>query len=67
MNEGEEITITYSAGVDFGKDSGNTGKITADQTKNTVTVQPYGGDPHNSTYSHEINYKTVSKSNGEEA
>ena len=67
MREGEEITITYSANVDFSKDTDKDGKITVDQTKNTVTVKPDGGNPHNSEYSHEINFKTTSKSNGTEA
>ena len=64
MSDGETITITYSASVDFGKDTDNDGKITVDQTKNTVTVKPDEGDPHNSEFSREINYKTTAKSAG---
>ncbi|HAE44163.1 MAG TPA: hypothetical protein DCG37_01030, partial [Lachnospiraceae bacterium] len=64
MREGETITITYSASVDFSKDTDKDGKITVDQTKNTATVKPDGGDPHNSEYSHEISFKTTKKSNG---
>ena len=30
------------------------GKITVDQTRNTVTVQPDGGEPHSAEYSREI-------------
>ena len=41
--DGEEITITYSANVDFDADTDKNGKITADQTKNTVTVEPDAG------------------------
>ena len=65
MQEGEVITITYSASVDFSKDTDKDGKISVDQTKNTATVQPDGGDPHSSEYSHEIAFKTTKKSNGE--
>ena len=43
MTEGQEITITYSANVNFLQDTDGDGKITADQTKNTVTVEPEGG------------------------
>lgn len=67
MAEGETITITYSATVDFGKDNDNDGKLTVDQTKNTVTVEPEGGDPHKSEYSREITYKSTRKSDGTEA
>ena len=64
MREGEVITITYSASVDFSKDTDKDGKISVDQTKNTATVQPDGGNPHSSEYSHEIAFKTTKKSNG---
>ena len=67
MHEGDVITITYSAAVDFGKDTNKDGKITADQTKNTVTVEPDPGDPHSSEYSREIQFKTTVKSDGTEA
>ena len=67
MDEGETITITYTASVDFSKDTDNDGKITVDQTKNTVTVTPEDGDPHQSEYSHEIVYKSTNKSDGTEA
>ena len=67
MADGEVITITYTGTVDFSKDSDNDGKITADQTKNTVTVEPEDGPPHNSEYSREISYKTTKKSNGTDA
>ncbi|MBQ1892062.1 MAG: hypothetical protein II164_06950, partial [Firmicutes bacterium] len=67
MAEGEEITITYSAKVDFSKDSDNDGKITADQTKNSVTVEPDPGDPHTSEYSREITYKYTVKKDGQES
>jgi len=66
MHEGETITITYSASVDFSKDTNKDGKITADQTKNTVTVKPEDGPPHNSEYSREIDFKTTQKGNGTE-
>ena len=66
MREGEEITITYSAKVNFAKDTDKDGKISADQTKNTVTVKPEEGEPHSSEYSREITFKTTSKSNGTE-
>ena len=64
MRDGEQITITYSASVDFSKDYDEDGKISDDQTKNTVTVRPDGGDPHSSGYSQEIVFKTTRKSNG---
>ena len=64
MQDGEEITITYSANVNFNMDTDKDGKISVDQTKNTVTVDPDPGEPHNSEYSHEIAFKTTKKSNG---
>lgn len=64
MQEGEEITITYSAGVDFRKDINRDGKISAEQTKNSVTVEPEPGDPHTSEYSREINFKYAVKNSG---
>lgn len=67
MEEGEVITITYSANVDFDKDEDKDGRISVDQTKNTVTVKPEGGDPHNSEYAREITYKSTRKSDGAEA
>ncbi|MDO5119615.1 MAG: FctA domain-containing protein [Coriobacteriales bacterium] len=67
MQEGEVITITYSANVDFSQDSDGDGKITVDQTKNTVTVEPDGGDPHSSEYSREIVFKSTHKDGGTEA
>ena len=67
MAEGEEITITYDARVNFGKDNDGDGKITADQTKNTITVKPENGEPHSSEYSREIQFKTTVKSDGTEA
>ena len=66
MKDGEKIIITYSAKVDFSKDADGDGKITVDQTKNTVTVGP-DDNPHTSEYSHEITYKTIRKSDGSEA
>ena len=56
MSEGDVITITYSANVDFSMDGDKDGKITADQTSNTVTVTPEDGEPHSSNYSHEITF-----------
>ena len=67
MTDGQTITITYTASVDFSMDEDNDGKITADQTKNTLTVDPDPGDPHHSEYSREITYKSITKSNGTEA
>ncbi|MBP3880157.1 MAG: hypothetical protein J6D46_07570 [Lachnospiraceae bacterium] len=67
MADGEEITITYTGRADFSKDMDNDGKLTVDQTKNTVTAQPEGGDPHKGEYSREIRYKWTTKSNGTEA
>lgn len=66
MKEGEVITIKYDATVDFSKDTDNDGKITVDQTKNSVSVDPKEGDPHNSEYSREITYKSTKKSDGKE-
>ena len=66
MQDGEEITITYSASLDPAK-AAAADVITADMTKNTVTVQKDGGDPHNAEYSHEINLKKPDKSDGTEA
>ena len=67
MADGEEITITYTGSADFSKDMDNDGKLTVDQTKNTVTAQPEGGDPHKGEYSREIRYKWTTKSDGTEA
>ena len=67
MREGETITITYTANTDFSKDTDKNGKLTVDQTKNTVTVQPDNGDPHTAEYSREITFKSTNKSNGTEA
>ena len=61
MQDGETITITYSAKVNFNEDSDDDSVITADQTKNTVTVQPEGGDPHTAEYSQQITFKTINK------
>ena len=62
MQDGEEITITYTASVDPSKASNGT--ISADQTKNTATVQKEGGDPHTAEYSHAIDLTSISKSDG---
>ena len=67
MADREVITITYDAAVDFSKDEDGDGKITADQTKNNVSVEPKDGDPHNSEYSREINFKYTIKKDGTEA
>ena len=67
MEKDEVITIEYDAYVDFSKDEDGDGKITADQTKNSVTVDPEPGDPHNSEYSREIDYKYTIKKDGTEA
>lgn len=64
MQKDEVISITYDAHVNFNADTDGDGKITVDQTKNSVTVKPEGGDPHSSEYSREINYMTTSKSAG---
>ena len=64
MQEGETITITYTANTDFSKDTDKDGTITADQTKNTVTVQPEGGEPHTSEYSRVIEFKKTDKKDG---
>ena len=66
MHGGEVITITYSASVDFTKDENNDGRITADQTKNIVTVDPEPGDPHTSEYAREIRFKYTVKNTGVE-
>ena len=66
MQDGEEITITYSASLDPGQ-MADADSITADMTKNTVTVQKDGGDPHNAEYSHTIDLKKPVKSDGTEA
>ena len=65
MGDGEEITITYSANVDFSQDTDKDGKITADQTKNTVTVEPEGGEPHKAEYQREISFRSTSKGKGD--
>ena len=64
MAEGDTITITYTANTDFSKDTDKDGTITADQTKNTVTVQPEEGDPHTSEYSRVIEFKKTDKKDG---
>ena len=66
MQEGEEITITYSANLDPSKIPAN-GKVTADMTRNTVIVTSDDGPPHNSSYSHEINLKKPDKNTGVES
>ena len=66
MQDGEEITITYSGSLDPGE-MAVADEITADMTKNTVTVRKEDGEPHNAEYSHQINLKTPDKSNGSEA
>ena len=66
MQDGEEITITYSASLDPGEMAG-ADEINADMTKNTVTVRKEDGEPHNAEYSHQINLKTPDKSDGSEA
>ncbi|MBR7034093.1 MAG: hypothetical protein IKI03_10765, partial [Clostridia bacterium] len=67
MNEGEVITIKYDAAIDFSEDTDGDGKITADQTKNSVSIDSEPGDPHNSDYSREITYKYTVKKDGTEA
>lgn len=62
MQDGEEITITYTARIDPSKASDGT--ITADQTRNTVTVQKEDGEPHTAEYSHSIELVNLDKSNG---
>lgn len=65
MRDGEEITITYSASLDRGVlVSLTNGLLTADLTKNTVTVKKEGGEPHTAEYSHQIELKKPNKSNG---
>ena len=66
MQEGEEITIKYSAKIDPSKIPAN-GIVTADMTRNTVIVTPDDGPPHNASYSHEINLKKPDKSTGVES
>lgn len=65
MQNGEVITITYTASVDLSKASN--GIITADQTRNIVTSQKEGGEPHNAEYSHGIELVSLDKSNGSES
>ncbi|MEE3406049.1 MAG: hypothetical protein VZR73_18425, partial [Acutalibacteraceae bacterium] len=67
MKDGEVITITYSCGLDYSLDSDKDGKLSFDQTRNTITVDPEPGDPHTSDYSREITFKSTNKANGEEA
>ena len=62
MADGDVITITYTAQLDPNK--AKNGKITADQTKNSVNVKPDGGDPHNANWSNEINLKFPDKADG---
>ncbi|MDO4803268.1 MAG: SpaA isopeptide-forming pilin-related protein [Lachnospiraceae bacterium] len=64
MSEGQEITITYTARVNFTKDADKDGIITRDQTKNTVVAKPKGGEPRYSEYGHEIKYKSADKNDG---
>lgn len=62
MQDGQEITITYTARIDPSK--AFDGTITADQTRNTVTVQKEDGEPHTAEYSHSIELVNLDKSNG---
>lgn len=62
MQDGEEITITYTASVNPEKASNGT--ITADQTRNTVTVQKEDGEPHTAEYTHSIDLVNLDKGNG---
>ena len=66
MQDGEVITITYSASLDPEKMK-NADSITADMTKNTATVQKEGGEPHTAEYSHTLDLKKPDKSDGEDA
>ena len=66
MQDGEVITITYSASLDPEKMK-NADSITADMTKNTATVQKEGGEPHTAEYSHTLDLKKPDKSGGEDA
>ncbi len=65
MADGEVVTITYKANVNFAKDTDHDLKLTFDQLKNTVTAKPENGDtPHSTDYSREIVYKWTDKSDG---
>lgn len=63
MADGEEIIITYTASLNPSEIPEN-GNVTVDLTRNTVTVQKDGGDPHTDEYSHHIELKIPNKSNG---
>ena len=63
MQEGEMIYITYSASVNFSMDYDKDGKISADQTRNMVTVQSEGGNLHRSECSCEVVFNTTKKAN----
>lgn len=42
MKNGEKVTFTYNAGIDYSKLNGN--EFTVDETKNTISAKPEGGD-----------------------
>ena len=63
MNDGEEITITYTASVN--PSYASDGTVTAEQTKNSVLVQKEHGEPHTAEYSHSINLVNLDKKDGE--
>ncbi|MBQ4513623.1 MAG: hypothetical protein II969_11575, partial [Anaerolineaceae bacterium] len=64
MNDGEVLFITYSANVDFAKDTNNNGAIESSQTGNSVTVKPDRGDENKHEISNTISFNTTSKENG---
>ena len=62
MRDGEQITITYTASLNPRQVS--TGTVTADQTKNTVTVKKEDGEPHHAEFSQGLTLKKPVKGNG---
>ena len=67
MSDGEKVTLTYTAKVDYSKLSGE-GRGTYDETNNTVKAsspQDPEGDTASKDFTNLIRYKTLEKTSGE--
>ncbi len=64
MQDGEVITITYTADVDFLQDSNKDGVIDQSQANNKVIAKSEDGDPHQDDSYNNIPFKTTDKSDG---
>ncbi len=67
MSDGEKVTLTYTAKVNYDKLSGE-GRGTKDETNNTVKVtstEDPDGDEKNKDFTNQIQYRTLSKVAGD--